>query len=574
MATLERQLPRRRDRPSPAQILARVVERPEAVLAACIVIAMALNLWETRGQTFFSDEWSRYLYADKSVEDLLRGHSGHLVVLNTVVYKALLYAFGAHSYAPFRLVEAVLLGACGALFYLLARGRAGPWASVAATVVILFLGSAVEVTATPYGIVILLPVSLGLGALVALDRFKRDADLLTCLLLVGSVAAHSDGLAFLAGATVMLALQSGRRFVGRLWVVGVPALLYAAWTAWYHLTATQMTQEVVHLRNLSQVPSTIASVSAAGLSAASGLFGTTETGQFNIEAGYLLLGLLIAAGVWRLRRGPPVAREVWIPLALGLTFWALLGMVASPHRPPTASRYLYPTVAFLLLIVLELASGLRTTPRLVWITIGALVVSLVPNLINLNTQAGKIRDAAARERAELGAVELLRDEVPLASIPDLVRHARLISAGGQGFHFPVTTYFNAIVRYGSPAARPQALPSLGEEERLAVDRVLLRGHDLRLTDAPARSGGASDCRPAFGPSAPSGATFTVPASGLLIRPRSSRSNVTVAARRFAAGFQPLAVPGGSGPLELEPGAAQAVRPWIARVTGATVCTAG
>ena len=64
--------------------------------------------------------------------------------------------FGADTYLPFSLVEAALMGLCGLLFYSLARGSAGPWPSVAATLVLLFLGSATEFTATPYGIVILL----------------------------------------------------------------------------------------------------------------------------------------------------------------------------------------------------------------------------------------------------------------------------------------------------------------------------------------------------------------------------------------------------------------------------------
>ncbi len=105
------------------------------------------------------------------------------------------------------------MGTCGLLFYALARTRAGAWPSLAATLVLLFLGSAWEVTATPYGSVILLPVAFGLAALVCLQRFPRRGDLLACLLLIAAVSSHSDGLAFVAGATVLLALQSGRRFL-------------------------------------------------------------------------------------------------------------------------------------------------------------------------------------------------------------------------------------------------------------------------------------------------------------------------------------------------------------------------
>jgi hypothetical protein len=369
----------------------------------------------------------------------------------------------------------------------------------------------------------------------------------------------------------MLALQSGRRSLARSWVVAVPVLLYATWLAWYHLTSTATTQNVVHIDNVAVIPSTIVAASSAGLSAISGLFGSTTAGAFNLDAGYLLLGLLVVAAAWRIRSGWPVPRHIWVPIALALTFWALLGMVASAHRPPTASRYLYPTAIFLLLILLDLTRGIRATPRVIAATVGALIVSLVPNLINLNNHAGKIRDAAVIERTDLAAMEMLRKEVLPADIPDLVRHARLISAGGQGFHFPATTYFNAVLRYGSPAASAQSIPARDETERQAVDGVLLQGKDLTLANAPGRSAGVRDCRRAFGPSAVGGRAFAVPITGLEIQPRGSRANLSVAARRFATTFKPLPVPAGSGPLVLRPGAMQLVRPWTVQVSGATVC---
>jgi len=558
-----------------ASRLARVAEHPQAILLASVVIAVALNFWETRGQTLFQDEWSRFLYADGSLAELLRGHSGHLVVLHTVLYKAIFSSFGA-SYLPFRIVEALLLGTCGLLFYALARSRAGPWPCLVATLVLLFLGSAFEVTATPYGIVILLPIAFGLAALVCLERFRGDGDPLTCLLLVAAVASHSDGLAFLAGAAVLLALQSGRRFVARIWVVLVPALLYLAWFVWYRLTASGTTPEVVHLGNLAEVPSTLAQACSAGLSAISGFFGTSGPGNgvpFNLEVGYLLLGLLVVGAIWRVRSGSPLPREIWVPLALALTFWALLGMVASAQRPPTISRYLYTSAVFLLLILLELAGSIRATPRVIWLTVGALLVSLVPNVINLNDQARQIRDFATVERADLGAVELLRDEVPVASIPDLVRQ-RTIGVGGQGFRVPATTYFAAIDRYGSPAASPEEIASGAEAQKHAVDQVLLQGHDLTLSQPPAgRSGAGRNCRPATGAAETSGPSLRVPASGLEIRPQRSRSGVTVLARRFGTSFQRLKVPAGLGPLILRPGRSQQVRPWLVRVGGASVCPA-
>lgn len=557
--------------------LAWLAERPVVVLIAVVVVGMAFNLWETRGQTFFSDEWSRYLYADKSVGALLRGHSGHLVLLNTILYKAIFYTFGAGSYLPLRVAQAALLGTCSLLFYVLARNWAGPWPCVAASVTLLFLGSSVEVVATPTGTVNLMPIAFGLAALICLQRFRSAADPITCLLLIASVASHSDGLAFLAAAMVMLVLQSGRRFWLRSWVVAVPAALYAAWLIWYRAAATATTQEVVHIHNLGGIPSAIVGAVATGLSAISGLFGSPESAHgipFNFEAGYLLLGLLIVAAVWQLRSGRPIAREIWVVLALGLTFWALLGLVVTAHRPPTASRYIYPSAVFLLLIVLVFVGRFRATPWLVWGTALAVLVSLVPNAIALNDEANKLREWARVERADLGAVDLLRDEgVPLESIPKLSRGARIVTVGGPGYHFSPLLYFNAVLRYGTPAASPQQLTSMPQEQRKAVDGVLLRGHGLTLTNAPARLADASRrCRPAFGTEVGRAEVFRIPTPGLLVRARDSRSSLDVSARRFADEFHRLEVPAGSGPVLLKPAANPLVRPWLAEISGGTVCS--
>lgn len=569
-----------------ASLVLRVIRwttaHPLAILLASVFAAVLLNFWETRGQTLLTDEWARFYFPHTDFESLLRWRTGHLVVLQVGLYKGVFGIFGADSYLPFRIIEALLLGACGLLFYALARCRAGPWPSVLATVVLLFLGSAFEVTATPYGIVILLPVAFGLAALVCLERFPGKGDPVACLLLVAALASQSDALAFLVAGTVLLVVQNGRRFLARIWVVLVPVLLYVAWFAWYRLTQPIRNSEPIYLHNLTEVPSTVLGSAAAGLSAISGFFGTSAARNidaFDLTAGYFLLALVAVAVILRAQSGWAPARWVWVPVAGALTFWVLLGTAA---REPQVARYLYVSALFLLLILLELSRGIRPTPRVVLLGLGAVVVSLVPNLINLNTQAREFRAFAKAERAELGALELARNEAPPASLPYLTRHDRVIDVGGQGFltpdgrildvgahGFQITpaTYFAAVDRYGSPAASPEEIASGTVTQRLAADEVLLKAGSLTLSSLPAdRSASGRACR-SSDPSQP----FSVPPSGLEIRPQRSRSDVAVAARRFATEFQPLKVPAGSGPLLLRPGRSQEVRPWSVQISGATVC---
>ena len=416
-----------------ATTLSRVAGRPQAVLAASILAAVGLNLWLTRGQTLFSDEWGRLLLGD-SLESLLRGYSGHLVVLHAVLYKAVFSLFGADTYLPFRIVEAALVGVCGLLFYSLARGSAGPWPSLAATVVILFLGSAFEVTATPYGIVILLPMAFGLGALVCLRRFREDGDALTCVLLVAAVASQSVGLAFVVGSAVILAQQDHRRLLARAWVVAVPILLYAAWYAWSRLTAPFTSSSRFTCPTLARCPrqwSRFVRPACRRLPACSASRASRKGGvaAFNLEAGYVVLGLLVIAVFWRLRSGFRPRGEIWVPVALALTFWVLVGMATSANRPPEASRYLYPSAVFLLLFLLELVRGVRATPRVALLACIAVAVSVIPNLVNLTDQARRIRAFAGTERSELGALELLRSEVTAASLPPLSVNAGVMEVG-------------------------------------------------------------------------------------------------------------------------------------------------
>ena len=556
---------------------------PQAVLAAGVLIAVALNLWETRGQTFFSDEWTRLMfYNDGGLETLVRGHSGHLVALHALLYTGLLEIFGADSYLPFRIIEALLVGACGLLFYALARARAEPWPCLLATGVLLCLGSAFEVLATPYGIVILLPVAFGLAALVCLERFPGKGDFLACLLLIAAVGSQSIGLAFAAGAAVVLVQQSGRAVVTRLWVVLAPGALYVAWFAWSRLSGPEI-RDPVQLDNLTEVPWSVVQVCAAGLAAISGLFGGSGyaagslVGQvrfeeFHLASGYLLLVLLVAVAVWQIWRGSGLAKQVWVAIALALTFWVLVAMVTGGARGPRVSRYLYPSAVFLLLIGLELLRGVRLRPGLIWLGAGALLVSLVPNLANLNDEARQIRDFAGIERSQLGALELLRDEVPATSIPPLRIEAGLLGVDSAG-PIAAATYFAAVDRYGSPGYSPAAIAAADESRRRAFDRVLVQGDDLALSALPpGRETRGRGCQKAFGPSVGFGRPFDVPPSGLEIRPGGSSSAVTVLARRFATGYQPLAVPPGPTPLLLRPATSNHATPWLVLIRGATVCT--
>ena len=167
--------------------------------------------------------------------------------------------------------------------------------------------------------------------------------------------------------------------------------------------------------------------------------------------------------------------------------------------------------------------GIRPHPRLIWFGAGALVVSLIPNLLNLNEEARQIRGFAGIERSQLGALELLRDEVPAASIPGLEIDAGLLGVDREG---PITAsrYFAAVDRYGSPADSPATIAAADESLRRVFDQVLLEGNDLALLELPRAKqplGAAATRHPDVRSTPASPSAFLLPAlrSGLRVRAR-------------------------------------------------------
>ena len=94
-------------------------------------------------------------------------------------------------------------------------------------VLVLFLGSAWEVTIVQDVMTNVFCAAAGLGAFLALERGDRRGDVAACLLLVAAIACWTLGVAFAIGAAVIVLLQPRAR--SRLWVAAMPLALYAAW---------------------------------------------------------------------------------------------------------------------------------------------------------------------------------------------------------------------------------------------------------------------------------------------------------------------------------------------------------
>ena len=232
------------------------------------------------------------------------------------MYATVFKLFGP-DYLVFRLLEVLGIALVAGLFFAFAKRRVGALAALAPSVLLLFLGSAHDDTLDPLGITHVYCVAAGLGALLALERDSRRADLAACALLVVSVATFSYGFAFLGGVTVSVLLRGDRW--RRAWIVLVPLALYGAWLLAPNLPDTGAA-ESVHLRlsNVLLIPNFLADAAAAVAAGLAGLsydFANPSSagigvGTINSSWGYLIAGLAAAALGIRLRRGS-VPASLW-----------------------------------------------------------------------------------------------------------------------------------------------------------------------------------------------------------------------------------------------------------------------
>jgi hypothetical protein len=535
------------------------------VIGFAAAFAALLILLESRPNTFFNDEVAIFQRLGEGIDarSVLEPHNGHLILPAHLVYAAL-FSWVGPSYTAFRVVGVIVLVACGALVFALAKRRVGVTVALVPAILVLVLGSAWEAILWPLTMLTFgLAVAFGLAALAALDREDTRGDVAACVLAALAVVSHSTGLAFLVGVAVAV-LVRGPAW-RRAWVVGVPLAIYVAWWIW----ALQFDEGLAHLGNLLIVPQFMADSLAAVSAAVTGLGLDLGSGPVSLTVspswGYVIAPLAAVALVLRLARGR-IPRFVWAVLAVLLAYWLELALGFAPEgRTPFESRYLFAGAVLVLLVAAGALHGLRI-PR--WATAAIVAVGLVGVLTNIKQIDNAERyfsDYSPRARTALGALEVARGAVAPNYRP--AADARLKNAIPP--HLPVEAgpYLEGVDRFGSYAFSADELLQQDPALREAADRVLAGAERLSL-------------RPASGP--PAGtceASSGRPAAVLQLRPgqvslQAGRS-ATVRLGRFATGY-PVDLgdltPGRRVVLSI-PQDAEA-RPWrleIGSVPGLRVC---
>lgn len=541
-----------------------------------MVVSASLGMWFTRGGTFYWDE-VMWVVANRGfhLETLLAPHNGNLIAGTRVIYAAVLKVFGA-DYVVFRLLEVLGIAIVAALFFTLAKRRVGPAAALLPSLLLMFLGSAFEVTLLPLGIQHAYCVAAGLAALLALERGGRRGDLAACVFLLASVAIFSTGLAFLVGVAVSVLLRQDRW--RRAWIFLIPLVLYAAWfVAARHIKGPEFTANTgLSVTNILLLPNYVAAAAASVFAALMGLsydFSNPPT-QGNLADAALgapIALAALAALIFRLRRGG-VPASMWTSLAILLAYWIESGLVQmAPNRLPNSGRYLYSGAVAVLLVATDAARGLRISRGALLALMSITVFALGANIALLRVGSHVERDYSTTVRTQLGALELARGHVAPTYVPPctplLPMSCALLGLGPAGQAGPLLA---ATRQYGSFGFSPAQLQMQPQPLRSLADATLAGAVRLQLALAAPPTTPRSCLRIADnGPAPP---MLTVRPPGLLLR---STAVAPVSLGRFGDGanvevgtllpgrFFALQIPGDRAP-----------RPWRAVAHGAgtlTVC---
>jgi hypothetical protein len=455
-----------------------------AVLALIVALAAsgAYLLVLQSHLTFFADDW-RFLLERRgsSPAAFLDPHNDHIAVLPVAVYKGILVVFGMASALPFQIFATGVFLLSAAALFLYLRRCVGDWLALIGATLILFLGAAWVDLLWSFQIGLSGSLATGIFALLVLQRDDPRGDRIACALLTVSTAFSELGVSFAVAALVSVALSPAPRR-RRLYVAAVPLVLYVVWyLGWGHEGPRGFTWHNV-LVSPKYVFEAISQAIASVLGLATPLTGNGAQ-PVGLIWGEILLVVLLAVSVWRVRRLGGISRGLATALALGGSFWLFAALNAYLGvRLPTNGRYQYPGGVFVLMIAAELARGYRPDRRV--LAIGAVITlaAVVSGVLFLDKGYRMRKTASEIERARLAALEIARPRLS----PDTTMNLDLITQVKAG------DYFSAIDEFGSPALSESELASSDEVERQAADGAL--ASLLGITLAPARPGGQGSNR--------------------------------------------------------------------------------
>lgn len=447
---------------------------PVLLMALAALASVVALLVMQSGMTFFQDEWNMVIHRQGfNADAFFAPNDVHPVPLPVAIYKLCLEVFGMTTVGPDRVIAVLLYAATAVLLFAYVRKRLGDWLALFPAVLLLFLGPGWNVLLWPFEMTLVGSLAAGLATLLALERDDRAGDVLACLLLVVSMACSSLGISFALAAGVDVLLKRRRRGLWRLYVPALALVLYVIW----YLTYGHEVPSALSFTNVISSPLYAAEGISSSLSSLVGLNPASTSAAAFAKASWgpaLLVAAVILVAVW-LRRPRQVSSQILVVATAALSFWILGGFNFIPGREPTASRYQYIGVVFVVLILAEIFRGARLGRRAIAIVAGLAAIALLSNLAPLKDGLATVEEQSELARGELAAIEIARDSVDpaFALTPEIAATATLtpIDAG---------SYLAAVDEHGSPAAPAAELPSLSPGVRKQIDVVLVNALPVEL----------------------------------------------------------------------------------------------
>jgi hypothetical protein len=534
---------------------------PEIAFAALLVLGAALVLVETRGLSFFLDDWDFVLRRrGLSPGVLLQPHGPHLSLLPILVYKAILQVFGA-SYLPFRLLAAFDLVLIAGVLGWVCRSLWGRWWGLAPVLLLVTLGPGAPTLLWSFQVGFAFALAAGVVALVAAGRGDGTADIVCCVALVVSLASGSAGAGFAVGAAVIVAIRDDRW--RRSWVVLVPLALYGLWYLKYGHQHSE-THLSLWKQALPYSMQALATTSAAvaGLSSTPALGGPVDA-PFGVPIAIAIVAT-VAAGIWRGWRPSPL---FWGAAAALITMFVAACLSNGPPDPRPANASRYVSTDAMVLFICACAALPRPRPRRAGVILAcvALAVVSLTNASQYGLQHHLWAQSDAISRAELGGLLVLRGTVRPAFDPHTPTDpAALVLVQAQPF-------YDAVDAFGLHVDSPSSLRRQPEYIRELVDGLLQRG-GLSLVPAAAQPGGVPGRCVVVGP-----APFVFRARPGTYRLTAGRSAMTVSGGRFGDAYSAhvgSVAPSTSADLTVKRDRASGI-PWRIEATGAggQVCPA-
>ncbi len=510
---------------------------PLVLLGAALLASGVMLLVLTRELTFFQDTWDFLMNRrDLTVDNLLRPHNEHIVLIPVSIELFFLHVFGMSSALPEYLLLIAMLLVSAVLFFVYARRRVGPWLALMGTALLLFVGPAWQDLLWPFELVFTGSILFGIAMLLALDREDTIGDALGCVFLTIAGAFSSLGIAFMAAAAVHLFVNRQERGLRRVWFVAIPVLLFGLWyLGWGHDAESHMS-----LRNVLDSPRYVMEGMAVSLESLLGLSQAPIEGTPETVLGWgepLLLGV-IALVVFQQIRHPGFSRGFWAVLAATATNWFLTAFNYIPGREPSTGRYIYAAAIFTLLLAVELLRDVRFS-RKAMVIMGAVTVAAVASNIHFFKDGSDwLKNQSVLTKADLAGIEISRSHVApefelspaIAGTPSLID----VFAG---------KYLEAEADFGSPAYTPQELAEAPEPGRAAADVVLSQALPLETVTSSGTEKPGQGCVLGGGPGGPEDTTLRPGVAKILVEP-GPRVSFTLA--RFAQGEYPVKTMGAAG----------------------------